>query len=153
VFCEPEHNTGEWVYSPQSGYLIRHTEVSRNHASLELAVMKRDSRGFRTVAQIPLQSSYLQNIHLDSTGQWLSISCAGRTEVYALDTMEKWMDAAGDMYYEGGSLYSYTAYGIHQYCFTPGGKAALQHYVLEAVTGSWGTRTLTAEERERYSLD
>jgi len=153
VFCEPESNTGEWVYSPQSGYLIRHTEESGNNASMELAVMKRDSNGFRTVTQIPLQSSYLQNIHLDSTGQWLSISCAGRTEVYHLDTTEKWLDSAGSMYYEGGSLYSYTAYGVQQYCFTPGEKSALQHYVLEAVTGPWGIRTLTAEERERYSLE
>lgn len=153
VILMPDSNTGKWVYSEESGYLVRHIEESGNHSSMELEVLKRKKDDFTSVAILSLPSNYVERLHLDTTGQWLSVTSNGHTEVYNLKTMEKWLDAQCSLYYEGGSLYGYVAWGGEQYCFTPGDREALQSYVRDAVTDSWGVRTLTDEERKRYIVE
>lgn len=148
----PESNTEKWVYSPVSGYLVRHPEKSGNNAALCLEVMKRTKQGFEPVIELPLTDNSLQHLTLDTSGTWLSITCGGRTQVYNLKNGKLWLDCAGDMFYEAGELYGCTVFGSAVYRFQPGDDEALRAYVRQVLTSDWSVRTLTDSEKKHFSI-
>lgn len=152
VLYEPETNTGNWVYSPESGYLLRHVEESGNIPSLQIEIMKRKNKTFAPVDQIQLTQNWVESLCIDTTGQWLSIVSGGRTMVYHLKGMEKWLDADGSVYYEAGKLYGSTAYGNRLYSIPAADTEYLVTYAREALTGGWGMRTLSEAEEEQYII-
>ena len=148
----PENNTEQWVYSAASGFLVRHVEQSGNNSTLQLEVLQKKNGTFRVKEQILLADNHLQRLHLDSTGRWLSVLCAGRTRVYDLKTMQLWLDSAGEMYYESGRIYGTTVFYDSQYCFGRLRPKELAEYTDQVLTSAWGKRTLTEEEKKLYAI-
>lgn len=152
IIYQPTDNTGAWVYSAVSGYLVRHIETSGNHRTLELDVLRKKNGEFRSVGRIPLATNQVEELYLDRSGVWLTIRCGDRTMVYSLQDRNLLVDVESAVYCEGEVLYAKETYDNHMYAMPVMDLDALHEYANEALTSALGTRTLSEEEMERYSF-
>ncbi len=149
VFSE---NTGLWAYAPETGCLVRHVESTGNNPSLTLEILRRTKSGFTPVGQLSLPDNRVENLGLDGTGQYLSVTCAGRSRVLVLEDLSVLLDAAGELYYESDGIYALVLYGEYQYHMPMYDTQTLRQQALEALKSPVSTRALTEEEEKQYAV-
>lgn len=153
VVWQPESNTGLFTLT-QDGTLVRHLEAVGNRTTFQAEVLRWDGNTFRLKATLELPEKNVLSIRADTTGKYLSINTETRALVWQLDNMEKVLELTGTpLFYENGALYS--LYAWDNVC--PGvpypQTQALEEMLLQALTGNFGLREMTAEEKERYTIE
>ena len=147
----PDDNTGVYAYSPVSGYLVRQAEVSGNHPTGELEVLRASGRSFSHWAVIALQGLDVTNCTLDSTGEYLSVTVDDRTLVYRLKDMSPILDVTDcPLRFENGSFWGQTAYAGEVFHTPVVDGRALRQAATEPITSEIGIRELTRQEKGRY---
>jgi len=147
----PGDNTGRYAYSPRSGYLVRQVEVSGNHPTGELEVLRASGKSFQQWAVIALQGLNVTDCTLDSTGEYLSVTVDDRTLVYRLGDMMPILDVTGcPLRFEDGGFWGQTAYAAEVYHTPMVDGPTLRRAATEPITSEIGLRQLTRQERNRY---
>lgn len=152
--CLPGDNTGLWVYSEASGYLVRQRETSGNHKTLQLEVLRLENGAFAVKDQIWLPERSVTDIALDSSGNYLSVTVNGTTLVYFLPDMQKILSAKGcSLRYEAGRFWNTFASGTEVYSIACLRDEELYQTSMKAIAGINGARELSTEEKAHYSFD
>jgi hypothetical protein len=148
----PEDNTGVFVYSPESGLLVRQRAASGDHATYELEILRRDGDSFKHAGALRLPVNDVE-LYLDSLGRMLSVVSGNGTQVYDLSTLRCVLDASGcALRYEDGALYALEAAGDTLFrCEFPD-EDALEAGAEAEITSPLGRRVLSEEENRRYSF-
>ena len=150
-FWHPVDNTGLYAYSPVSGYLVRQVEVSGNHPTGELEVLRASGRSFSHWGVIALQGLDITNCTLDSTGEYLSVTVDGRTLVYRLKDMSPILDVTDcPLRFENGVFWGQTAYAGEVFHISMMDGQALRQAATEPITSEIGLRELTHQEKSFY---
>lgn len=150
----PADNTGAWRFDAAGGHLVRHMETSGNHAKPLIEVLRFENGSFAHCGEIPLPDIALTGLHLDSAGEYLSITTGKTTSVYRLSDLSLYARLTDcPLRYEGGRFWASRAYGAEIYSGEALDLAALHAYAQQALTSSAGMRTLSIEEQSRYSFD
>ena len=154
MVCRPQENTGEWAYSPKTGFLARRTETSGSHPALEMEVMRIADGKAQSLGRLALEDLYLASFYMDSAGEYLSVTAGDVTSVYRLrDLSLQLRTADAPVYYEDGRFWSGVLHGAKTYCAPMLEGDALHEAALSAITGTAGQRTLSLEERARFSFE
>jgi len=153
ICWQPDENTGLWAWSAESGYLVRHKEISGNYDTSQLMVYRMNDGQPEAVSALPLPERDVWSLTLDSTGQWLSVSAGDTSLIYRLSDMEKQLQVIDcPLFYENGMLWDRYAFGPVCYSFPFLEGDGLHAHVQEALTGVTGVRTLSEDEKNRYSF-
>jgi len=151
--CPPfADNTGKWAYAPKTGYLVRHVEASGNNPSLYLEIWRRKAGDLTRCGRLELTDNRVEVLHIDGTGEYLSLVSDGRSRVCRLKDGTAVLDAGGQVYYEAEALYGSVLYGEAQYRMPMHDTLALRQWAKAALTSPVSTRTLTDEEAKQYSV-
>lgn len=149
---QPTDNTGPWAYHAGSGYLMRQKETSGNHETWEMEWLRRKDGAFESLGTITLPGLTVDDLHLDSAGEYVSCSASGITRVYRLRDQRLTLSAEAPLFYEAGAFRSSLLWGEKQYTAPFLEGQALRSFAVDMITGDGGVRTLTEEEEARYSF-
>lgn len=150
----PAENTGEWAFSASSGYLARHLETSGSHSKPLVEILRYADGGFASCGTIYLPGAELSMFSLDSAGRHLSFTAGDTTSVIALDSFTELVRLSScSLRYENGRFWGDILYGTQIYSFPMLESSELHAHALDALTGADGVRTLSPEERSRYSFE
>lgn len=151
-YC-PAENTGLWDFSEISGYLVRHVQTSGNHATNELKILKLNDGIFAEYGTLHLSNHDVSSLRLDATGEFLNVTAGDETTIYRLQDMNMLVRSDNcPMYYEGGRIWSLDVFGGVHFSAPFLNGQELHDYALEMITGLNGIRSLSDEERGRYSF-
>lgn len=150
VVWQPEDNSGQTVLG--GGYLVRHREQTGNHTTFEIEVLHWEKGAPVSKGVLTLPEKNILAMQTDSSGQWLSINTDSHSLLYRLDTLQLVLDTVDmPVFYEDGRLWSLYAYaGVCPSMPYPEAQQ-LSPLLEEALTGAYGLRELTDEEKVRYS--
>ncbi len=153
VLWQPGENTGLWDWSEKSGYLVRHKQISGNRDVSELAVCRLTEGGIEEIGTLPLPERSVSSLRLDGTGRMLSVRAGDIALVYDLEVMEKKLETTGcPVFFEEGRLWDWFTYdgGVFTTPMLDGG--GLHDAAISALTSGHGVRTLSQDEKNRYSF-
>ena len=150
---QPRDNTGPWAYHAASGWLVRQIETSGNHETWELEVLRRENGTFESRRRIAMPALTLSGLRLDSSGEYLSLTAEGVTQVYRLKDLSLLLSAEDcPLFYEAGAFRACVVRGETQYAVPFLEGFGLRDFALSMITGETGVRTLTPEEKAHYSF-